>query len=579
MNHTRRHKSARFGALLTVIGVTVILLAGCATQPELPPPPAAEPEAVSDARTPFTGEYDPSAVQEWNDRTFYQIFVRSFYDSDGDGIGDIQGIIEKLDYINDGDDSTSDDLGITGIWLMPINESPSYHGYDVTDYYSIESDYGTMDDFRQLLDEAEKRGIMIIMDLVLNHSSIQHPWFIASRAGDPQYEDYYVWQDVNPETVGPWGQQVWHNGGNGRFYYGLFWGGMPDLNFWNPEVNREINEIIRYWLEDIGVHGFRLDAIMYLKEEGNILLNSFSNHEWFQIFYEYYKGINPEAFTIGEVWTNSEEVAKYVGDEVDTAFEFDLATAMLNAVRTTNGSDLVARQEQVNALYPPGQYGRFLSNHDQTRSATLLDGDPAAMRSAAALLLTGPGIPFIYYGEEIGVEGDKPDEHLRRPMHWSPDGGFSSVEPWQGYAADLESRNVETMDRDPASLLNHYRALVNLRNSENALRRGDLAHVGVSSRRLYSFFRYTDDEALLVLHNLGSLREDYGLFLEESPWKDGYSLELIYTADDDGFEYLPGGDVAGITQPQINENGGFENYSPLPELGNRASYVFRVIRN
>jgi alpha-amylase len=563
--------------IILALMATAASLTGCATAAnELPPAPQTAPAAIRDGRAPFTADYDGAALDQWNDRTFYQIFVRSFYDSDGDGIGDLRGIIEKLDYLNDGDPATGDDLGVTGIWLMPINESPSYHGYDVTDYYSIESDYGTMDDFRELLAEAESRGIMVIMDLVLNHTSSRHPWFVASKGGDPEFRDYYVWEDSDPGTVGPWGQQVWHNGGNGSYYYGVFYSGMPDLNYWHPEVNREINEIIRFWLEDVGVDGFRLDAIMYLKEEANLLMNTFSNHEWFQMFHEYYTGMAPEAFTIGEVWTSSEEVARYVGSEVDTAFEFDLASAMLNSARQGTNNSLVSQQESVNGLYPEGQYGRFLSNHDQTRSATVLGNNEAAMRTAAALLLTGPGIPFIYYGEEIGTMGDKPDENLRRPMAWNPDGGFSSVGPWQGYAGGIESRNAATQTADPGSLLSLYRSLISLRNREEALRRGKLVHLGVDTRRIYSFFRYTPDESLLVLQNLGSAREDYALFLDQSPWADGFELELIYLADENGSGPVEA-DALAITQPEVDSAGGFDGYRPLAQLVDRGTYVFRVL--
>ncbi|AHC13547.1 alpha-amylase family glycosyl hydrolase [Salinispira pacifica] len=558
----------------------MMMLAACATQEALPPPPQVDRTPPMDEVADFTGDYDSAVFQDWNDRTYYQIFVRSFNDSDGDGIGDLQGIIEKLDYLNDGDPETDSDLGISGIWLMPINESPSYHGYDVVDYYSIESDYGTMEDFELLLEEAEARGIKIIMDLVLNHSSSQHPWFIASKRGDPEFKDYYVWSDTDPGIEGPWGQQVWHNGGNGEYYYGVFWGGMPDLNYYNQEVNSKVNDIIRFWLEDVGVHGFRLDAIMYLKEEGNLLMNTFSNHEWFQEFHDFYKGINPDAFTIGEVWTNTEEVVKYIGNEVDTAFEFDLATAMLNSVRGGQNSDITAQQEKVNEMYPEGQYGRFLANHDQTRSATVLSGDLEKQKIAASLLLTGPGIPFLYYGEEVGVEGSKPDEHLRRPMHWTPRGGFTEGDPWQDYAAKLETRNVETMEDEPGSLLNRYRSLIQLRNDSPALRRGTLEHIPSSTRRVYAYFRYTPEESLLVVNNLGTLQEDYGLFLKQSPWAEGFALEPVYaaTAEDifrgeDAREYLDG----KISQPVVNDQGGFEDFKVLGSLEARATYIFRVI--
>ncbi len=184
-------------------------------------------EPVEMASAPEIETPEPVAAPQedlpwWNDRVFYEIFVRSFYDSDGDGIGDLRGVIEKLDYLNDGDPTTTTDLGITGIWLMPVAQSPSYHGYDVTDYYTIEEDYGTNEDFQELIQAAHDRGIAVIVDLVLNHTSSQHPWFIASEEGDPQFADWYIWSDDPPAYKGPWGQNVWHKRGD-RYFFGLFW--------------------------------------------------------------------------------------------------------------------------------------------------------------------------------------------------------------------------------------------------------------------------------------------------------------------------------------------------------------------
>ena len=190
----------------------------------------------------------------WNDRVFYEVFLRSFQDSDGDGIGDIPGLIDRLDYLNDGDPETDSDLGITGIWLMPPAEAHSYHGYDVTDYYAIERDYGTLDDMRRLIREARRRGIAVIVDMVLNHSSSRHPWFIQSRTGEQAYADWYIWEDENPGYMGPWGAVAWHPAG-GRHYYGVFWDGMPDLNLLNPAVTAEMYDIAAFWLRDIGVDG------------------------------------------------------------------------------------------------------------------------------------------------------------------------------------------------------------------------------------------------------------------------------------------------------------------------------------
>ncbi|MFP5247713.1 MAG: alpha-amylase family glycosyl hydrolase, partial [Thermoanaerobaculia bacterium] len=215
----------------------------------------------------------PQTVQwqhDWADgAVFYEIFVRSFADSNGDGIGDLQGLISKLDYLNDGDPNTTADLGIEGIWLMPIFESPSYHGYDTVDYETIERDYGTNADFKQLLEEAHKRGIRVIVDFVVNHTSNQHPWFVesASSPSSPK-RNWYVWSPTSFGWGPPWGGNAptWH-AANGMYYYGVFWSGMPDVNWTNPESKNEMLRLARHWLNE-GVDGYRLDATRYLIETG-----------------------------------------------------------------------------------------------------------------------------------------------------------------------------------------------------------------------------------------------------------------------------------------------------------------------
>lgn len=197
-------------------------------------------------------ERETAETRWWNETVFYEIFVRSFYDSDGDGVGDFNGLTENLDYLNDGDPDTDSDLGVTGIWLMPIHESPTYHGYDAIDYRSINPDYGTMEDFKNFLNAAHERGIKVIIDYVMNHTSTEHPWFQKSAAGDPEYRDFYRWSDTDPGYTGPCGQQVWHNQHDGQsyddYFYGVFWSGMPDLNYENPAVQDSMFAISDYWI-------------------------------------------------------------------------------------------------------------------------------------------------------------------------------------------------------------------------------------------------------------------------------------------------------------------------------------------
>jgi glycosidase len=443
---------------------------------------------------------------------FYEIFVRSFADSTSgplanDGIGDLQGLIEKLDYLNDGDPTTGSDLGVTGIWLMPISPSPSYHGYDVTDYYGINPQYGTMEDFRRFLDEAHRRGIRVVTDLVLNHSSSQHPHFQAALHGDPARRDWYIFvpPDRVPATRGPWNQQVWQEM-DGQHYYGIFWSGMPDLNYRNPEVTAEAYRIAEFWLRDVGVDGFRLDAVRHLIEDGDVMNDTPDTVAWLQGFRQHLGRVAPGALTVGEIWTSTETVSEYVrAGAVDLAFEFDLAGAILDAAKSGSRIKLAYTLGNVAASYPDGRLATMITNHDQNRVASELGEDPARLRLAATLLLTAPGVPFVYYGEEIGQVGAKPDEMIRNPMPWTggPNGGFTAAaRPWEPLQPGHARRNVATQDTDPGSLLSHYRHLIRLRQSEPALARGDLRVLETGRDDVLAYERSAEGRRLTVIANL-----------------------------------------------------------------------------
>ena len=421
----------------------------------------------------------PSIAQStgwWNESVFYEIFVRSFYDSDGDGTGDFNGITQKLDYLNDGDPNTQTDLGITAIWLMPIHPSPSYHGYDVTDYYGINPDYGTMADFQNFLTEAHNRGIKVIIDLVLNHSSTQHPWFQAARTGDPVYRDFYRWSATNPGYSGPWGQPVWHqNSFDNQHYYGIFWDQMPDLNFNHQPVKDTIADIMDYWLTDIGVDGFRCDAVKYLFENGSQLEDQPQTLAYWQEFRSIIDSINPNAMAVGEAWTNTANVVPYAtNDRFNFCFEFDLANAFLYGTNATAPLAISSQMNNVISSYDSLQYATFLSNHDQNRVFTEFQGNDDKMKAAAALYLTLPGVPFIYYGEEVGMVGQGDHLNIRRPMQWNTSSyaGFTSGTAWQGVPLNYLNYNVATLESDPNSIWNQYRKLVHLRTNNNALKWG-----------------------------------------------------------------------------------------------------------
>lgn len=470
---------------------------------------ATGPEGADTLAAPGHVEVRPrpeGALSWWNDTVFYEVFVRSFYDSDGDGIGDFNGLTAKLDYLNDGDPTTTDDLGVTGIWLMPISASPSYHGYDVTDYRSIEPDYGTMDDFRRFLDAAHARGIRVIVDFVMNHSSSQHPWFQAARQNVAPYRDYYRWSTTRPGYQGPWGQEVWH-GQPGNYYYGLFWSGMPDLNFAHPPVRDSLFAAADFWLQDVGVDGFRLDAVKYIFEDGAVLENVPATFQFWNDFSAHVATVAPDAYTVCEAWSNSSSVVPYLTDGgLDSCFEFDLATAMVAAANTGDARGLAARMQQVYDAYPHLQYATFLTNHDQDRVMSVLGQNEAKARTAAALLLTLPGIPYLYYGEEIGMLGTGAHENIRRPMQWTsgPHAGFSTTTPWIAPGPNYATHNVAAGLADPGSLLGWYRRLIHLRTGRAALRVGHYHAVTSSAPSVAAFLRSHGDEVVLVVVNTGA---------------------------------------------------------------------------
>lgn len=440
-------------------------------------------------RSGFAAEYPTG--DWWETAIFYEIFVRSFFDSDCDGIGDFNGITQKLDYLQD--------LGINALWLMPIHPSPSYHGYDVINYYAVNHEYGSMDDFKNLLEEAHQRDIYIITDLVLNHTSSQHPFFVAANSSsDSSYRNWYVWSDADPGNG-------WHQGNQG-YYYGYFWGGMPDLNYENPEVTAQMDNVVRFWLDEVGVDGFRVDAAKHLIEDGDRRENAPATHEWYQDFYTKYKVENPQAYTIGEVYGAGGFIATTYQNEFDHLFNFELASGFVNSANGGSNTGITSAYKFTLNDMPFGGYGTFLTNHDQNRVMSVMYGSVEKAKVAASMLLTAPGTPYIYYGEEIGMQGVKPDEDIRLPMQWNdvPNGGFACelTEPWRSLSEEYVHVNVANQLEDDDSLLNHYRELIALRKQHPALTTGAADLVDSDSTALFGLLRSTDLENVLALVNL-----------------------------------------------------------------------------
>ncbi len=559
----KRNLVACFLTLTALIG-----LIGCENSVNTSPP------AASPLPTPAETTAQPTSTRQpvvqlpwWNNRVFYEVFVRSFYDGNGDGVGDLRGLISKLDYLNDGNPNTTSDLGVTGLWLMPVMESPSYHGYDVTDYKKVQPAYGTNDDFKLLVSEAHRRGIAVIVDMVLNHTSDQDPWFLDAQKPGSSHENWYIWSNSDPGYVGPWNEEVWHPL-NGRHYYGIFWSGMPDLNYRNPEVTAAMEDVSRYWLENMGADGFRLDAARHLIEDGAVQENTPETHTWLKDYRRFIKSVNKDALVVGEVWTNSTIVAGYIGDQLDLAFEFDLASAMVHALQVGDGAYLKATQKSALDLYPPGQYAAFLTNHDQNRVMSELGGDTQKAKVAATLLLTNPGVPFIYYGEEIGLVGQKPDEAIRTPMPWTATtetGGFTTGSPWEPLSPGYEKANVAVETADPGSVLNDYRALIQLRQAHPALQVGGMRLVDSTNGAVYAYLRYADDERLLVIANLSDRPvKDYKLSLSDGPLTGITRANVLFGSGE-------------AVVPSVNTRGGFDAYTPLPELAPLTSIIINLM--
>lgn len=460
----------------------------------------------------FSCERKSEKITEWPYGVNYEVFVRSFADSNGDGIGDFNGLTARLDYLKE--------LGVGGIWLMPIMPSPTYHKYDVVDYKAVDPEYGTQADFQKLVKEAHERDIRILVDLIVNHTGSDHPWFKGAIEGkNSPYRDYYVWankdsvrEQISKKSTSLDSDNItqWHavNGDTlSEHYYGFFWGGMPDLNLDNPKVRQEFVEIGQYWLRDMNVDGFRLDAAKHIFPTDRAT----DNHSFWIWFREAMQKIKPEVYLVGEVWSKAEDVAPYLKG-LPALFNFDMGYAITKVVRAgVDTIDLIGTYKKINDYYHKSTNefidATFLKNHDQNRILSELDGNLDKARVAAGILFTLPGTPYIYYGEEIGMLGVKPDEYIREPFLWAFKGEDQAQTRWEEprYSNDQTVIPLVRQADDPASLYNFYKKFIHYRNSSSVLTYGDIDTTPLKITEVVSFIREKDGDKRLVLHNISDV--------------------------------------------------------------------------
>lgn len=448
-----------------------------------------------------SGEYYTVGDTDWRTSTIsYEIFVRSFCDSDGDGIGDFRGIASKASYLKE--------LNVGCVWLMPIHESPSYHGYDVIDYYSTNEDYGSIDDFKYMLDVLHQYDIKVLIDFVANHTSSQNQWFLDALSNpDSPYADYYEFTD-EPDSTSGWR----YNEKYDKYYRGNFSEGMPDLNFQNKAVWTEMKNAAGYWL-DMGVDGFRLDASMHIDPDWSI------THAWWQDFESYVKSKNPDAFVVGENWTtDTDAVASFFAD-MDSSFDFPLQEQImkLSGGQQLNIVGFVNRELKKQEAYANNTLDipktsvmtTFLNNHDQTRTVSYL-GSVEKAKLAAAIQLTLPGMPFIYYGEELGQLSNSIDPNRREPMDWyaSAKGEGMCVldEKFFGVPSKYTKANdgisLEEEINDENSIYNYYKKLTQLRTDYPIFFSGNYFSIESKSLNCYTVTDENYPYGMFVAHNV-----------------------------------------------------------------------------
>ena len=451
--------------------------------------------------------YDDGGVSD-NNRVFYEIFVGSFSDSNGDGIGDLRGIINRMDYLNDGDPDSGLSLGVEGIWLTPIFESPSYHKYDVTDFYAIDPDFGTMDDLKELIALCHERDVKLIIDLPINHTSTECRWFknftnahlMNNTRND--YYNFYAWLDADAPI--PAGRHFARVAGRDLLYEGNFSDQMPEPDYDNPFVRQTMLDVALYYLE-LGVDGFRFDAAKYIY---------YGDHAASAAFWDWYIGelrkVKPDVYTVAEVWDSDGVVDQYL--PVTNCFNFTTSQTSGLIAETAKGGDVnryAAYMERyishLEGMNPDAMNILFIANHDTDRAAGYLTVASGNMMVAANLYLLSPGSPFIYYGEEIGLRGSRgganTDANRRLAMLWGDGDTVADPEGTTYQASKQTTSTVASMKGNAMSLLNHYKKLIMIRKANPEIARGEYKALTIPDSKAGGFTCTWNGATVAVIHN------------------------------------------------------------------------------
>lgn len=494
----------KIGRRFLACSMVLVLLSGCGKV-------STNTKKQEDASKKSSYKYEQElAMVDDNTRNYYEIFVYSFYDSDGDGIGDLNGVTKKLDYIQD--------MGFNGIWLMPIMPSPTYHKYDTTDYCNIDEQYGTLDDFKKLLEECHKRDIHVIIDFMMNHTSTQHSWFQSATKyleGLKKNErpskkacPYYAYYNFVPKNQVK--EQTYYQVGSTDWYYeGQFWEGMPDLNLKNKTVQKELEKAAKFWL-DLGVDGFRLDGVKYFTngEESNIKIL-----RWFN---DYIKSQKKDAYIVSEVWDNYNVAAEYLKSGIDSTFDFSFGQStgvIVSMVRESQSKDvgqsfanaMLNIQDMTKEVNPKATVAEFLTNHDTGRMANILVSEEK-IKMAYALELFMSGNAFVYYGEEIALTGAGKDENFRSPMYWSAT-DQTGITDGPEDMDEIENRfpSVEEQQADENSILNFIKRCLRLRNENPEIARGEMALIPeVKDEAICAITKEYKGSKLVMLYNMST---------------------------------------------------------------------------